>query len=98
MFQKVNVPVLGVVENMSVHVCTNCGHAEPIFGEHGGRDMAAEFNLPWLGALPLAMAIRTQTDSGTPRVVASPECTAALAYQRHAKQNNGKAAGAPLDT
>src|SRR3546814_2807731 len=50
MFQKVNVPVLGVVENMSIHICTNCGHAEPIFGENGGRTMAAEFNLPWLGS------------------------------------------------
>lgn len=97
MFQKVNVPVLGVVENMSVHVCTNCGHAEPIFGEHGGRDMAAEFNLPWLGALPLAMAIRTQTDSGTPSVVAEPEGKAALAYHDIARQIAVQVAALPPD-
>lgn len=70
MFQKVEVPVLGIVENMSMHICSNCGHAEPIFGQNGGRDMAAQFNTPWLGSLPLAMDIRTQTDSGSPSVVA----------------------------
>ncbi|TFL15270.1 iron-sulfur cluster carrier protein ApbC [Pusillimonas caeni] len=80
MFQKVDVPVLGIVENMSVHVCSNCGHAEPIFGEHGGRDMAAEYHLPWLGALPLAMDIRLQTDSGKPTVVADPEGPVARLY------------------
>lgn len=97
MFQKVNVPVLGVVENMSVHVCTNCGHAEAIFGEHGGRDMAAEFNLPWLGALPLAMNIRTQTDSGTPSVVAEPDGTAAQAYHDIARQIAANVAKLPPD-
>ncbi|MCC2594772.1 iron-sulfur cluster carrier protein ApbC [Pusillimonas sp. MFBS29] len=97
MFQKVNVPVLGVIENMSVHVCTNCGHAEAIFGEHGGRDMAAEFNLPWLGALPLAMNIRTQTDSGTPSVVAEPEGKAALAYHEIARQIAANVAALPPD-
>lgn len=81
MFRKVEVPVLGVVENMSMHVCSNCGHAEPIFGVHGGRDMAAEFNLPWLGTLPLAMAIREQTDSGHPTVQADPQSEAASMYQ-----------------
>ena len=97
MFQKVNVPVLGVVENMSMHVCTNCGHEEPIFGEHGGRNMAAEFNLPWLGALPLAMNIRTQTDSGTPSVVAEPEGKAALAYHDIARQIAAQVAALPPD-
>lgn len=81
MFQKVDVPVLGIVENMSMHICSNCGHAEPIFGQNGGRDMAAEFNLPWLGALPLAMDIRTQTDSGTPSVAAEPNGKIAGLYQ-----------------
>jgi|TARA_A100001391_G_scaffold78435_2_gene50854 ATP-binding protein involved in chromosome partitioning len=81
MFRKVEVPVLGIVENMSMHICSNCGHAEPIFGVHGGRDMAAEFNLPWLGTLPLAMAIREQTDSGRPTVVADPQSEAASMYQ-----------------
>lgn len=97
MFQKVNVPVLGVIENMSVHVCTNCGHAEAIFGEHGGRDMAAEFNLPWLGALPLAMNIRTQTDSGTPSVVAEPDGQAALAYHDIARKIAANVAALPPD-
>lgn len=81
MFRKVEVPVLGVVENMSMHVCSNCGHAEPIFGAHGGRDMAAEFKLPWLGTLPLAMSIREQTDSGHPTVQADPHSEAAAMYQ-----------------
>ncbi len=81
MFQKVEVPVLGVVENMSVHVCSQCGHAEPIFGEHGGRDMAAAYEVAWLGALPLAMAIREQTDSGRPTVVADPDGPHARLYQ-----------------
>ncbi|NLY28507.1 MAG: iron-sulfur cluster carrier protein ApbC [Alcaligenaceae bacterium] len=80
MFQKVNVPVLGVVENMSTHVCSQCGHVEPIFGEHGGRTMAADFNVPWLGALPLKMSIREQTDSGRPTVSADPSGPEAAAY------------------
>lgn len=97
MFQKVNVPVLGVVENMSVHVCSNCGHAEPIFGEHGGRDMAAEFNLPWLGALPLRMDIREQTDSGTPTVVAEPDGAVAAVYLEVARKVAEIVAGLPHD-
>lgn len=97
MFQKVNVPVLGVVENMSVHVCSQCGHAEPIFGEHGGRDMAAEFNLPWLGALPLQMAIRTQTDSGKPSVVSDPDGDAARAYHEIARRIAANVAALPRD-
>jgi ATP-binding protein involved in chromosome partitioning len=72
MFQKVNVPVLGIVENMSVHICSNCGHAEPVFGENGGRHMAADYSVPWLGALPLQLSIREQTDAGRPTVVAEP--------------------------
>lgn len=97
MFQKVDVPVLGVVENMSVHVCSNCGHAEPIFGQDGGRHMAAEFGLPWLGALPLQMAIRTQTDSGNPTVVADPQGEAALRYHDIAREVAGIVAGLPRD-
>lgn len=97
MFQKVNVPVLGVVENMSVHVCSQCGHAEPIFGEHGGRDMATEFNLPWLGALPLQLSIRTQTDSGTPTVVAEPQGEPAKAYHAIASALAANVAALPRD-
>lgn len=98
MFQKVNVPVLGVVENMSVHVCSQCGYAEPIFGEHGGRDMAAEFDLSWLGALPLQLRIREQTDSGTPSVVAEPEGEAARAYLEIATKLAANVAALPVDT
>ncbi len=97
MFQKVDVPVLGVIENMSMHVCSNCGHAEPIFGQHGGRDMAAEFNLPWLGALPLQLSIRTQTDSGTPTVVAEPDGATAALYRDIALQIAANVAALPRD-
>ncbi|TEA74108.1 iron-sulfur cluster carrier protein ApbC [Allopusillimonas ginsengisoli] len=97
MFQKVNVPVLGVVENMSVHICSHCGHAEPIFGEHGGRDMAAEYNLSWLGALPLQMRIREQTDSGMPSVVAEPDGEAARAYIEIATKLAANVAALPPD-
>lgn len=97
MFQKVNVPVLGIIENMSVHVCSNCGHAEPIFGEHGGREMAAQYHVPWLGALPLKMSIRSQTDSGRPTVVAEPEGDAARAYHAIARALAANVAVLPAD-
>lgn len=97
MFQKVNVPVLGIVENMSVHICSNCGYAEPIFGEHGGRDMATEFQLPWLGSLPLQLQIRTQTDSGNPSVVAEPAGEAARAYNEIARRLAANVAALPRD-
>ena len=73
MFQKVEVGILGVVENMSTHVCTNCGHEEHIFGEGGGERMAAQYQVPFLGSLPLDLSIREQTDGGNPSVVAEPE-------------------------
>ncbi|MBV8500622.1 MAG: iron-sulfur cluster carrier protein ApbC [Paucibacter sp.] len=72
MFEKVGVPILGIIENMAVHVCTNCGHAEHIFGADGGRKLAEQYGLSYLGALPLAMPIREQADSGRPTVVADP--------------------------
>ena len=82
MFQKVEVPILGVVENMAIHICSQCGHAEHIFGEGGGRRMAEQYGTPWLGSLPLTLAIREQTDAGQPTVVSDPgsgqrPCTAA---------------------
>ncbi len=80
MFEKVGVPILGVVENMAVHVCSNCGHAEHIFGEGGGRKMAADFNMDYLGALPLALSIREQADGGTPTVAADPAHANAVLY------------------
>jgi len=84
MFRKVDVPVLGVIENMAVHVCTQCGHAEPIFGTGGGEKMAEEFGLEVLGQLPLAMSIREQADSGTPTVAADPDSGISDAYRQAA--------------
>ncbi|MCB1633037.1 MAG: iron-sulfur cluster carrier protein ApbC [Xanthomonadales bacterium] len=80
MFRKVEVPVLGVIENMSIHVCSQCGHAEPIFGSGGGERMAAEYGVELLGQLPLAMSIREQADGGVPSVVAEPDGPIAQAY------------------
>ncbi|WP_156374532.1 P-loop NTPase, partial [Pseudorhodoferax sp. Leaf274] len=77
---------LGLVENMAVHVCSQCGHQEHIFGAHGGQKMAADYQLDYLGALPLAMAIREQADSGTPTVVAEPDGELAGIYKAVARQ------------
>lgn len=73
MFNKVNINVLGVVENMSLHTCTNCGHEEAIFGEKGAEKMASTYDTKFLGALPLALKIREDADNGQPSVVATPE-------------------------
>lgn len=73
MFRKVNVPVLGVIENMSVHICSQCGHAEPLFGEDGGVRIAEEYGVSLLGQVPLHRTIREQTDGGQPSVVAEPD-------------------------
>lgn len=86
MFEKVGIPILGVVENMSTHICSNCGHAEPIFGHGGGEKMCAEYGVEFLGALPLTMAIREQTDSGKPTVVADPEGQVAAIYRAIARR------------
>jgi ATP-binding protein involved in chromosome partitioning len=86
MFEKVEVAVLGIVENMAVHVCSNCGHAEHLFGEGGGRRMAEQYGVPLLGSLPLEVAIREQGDAGRPVVVAAPESAAAEAYRATARR------------
>ncbi|MCL1960626.1 MAG: iron-sulfur cluster carrier protein ApbC [Desulfovibrionaceae bacterium] len=86
MFEKVGVPILGVVENMAVHVCSNCGHVEHIFGAEGGKRYADEKGLDYLGALPLALAIREQADSGCPSVVADPDGEIAAIYKSIARQ------------
>ena len=86
MFEKVGVPILGIVENMAVHVCSNCGHIEHIFGVDGGKKMAAEYGMPYLGALPLNMQIRLQADSGKPTVVADPDGEVAGIYKAVARQ------------
>ncbi len=86
MFEKVGVPILGIVENMAVHVCSNCGHVEHIFGADGGKKMAAEYNMDYLGALPLAMNIRVQADSGKPTVVSEPDSEVAGLYKAVARK------------
>ncbi len=86
MFEKVGVPILGIIENMAVHVCTNCGHVEHIFGADGGKRMSGQYGVPYLGALPLTMGIRQQTDSGTPTVVAEPDGEIAALYKAVARQ------------
>ncbi len=80
MFRKVDIPVLGVVENMSVHICSNCGHEEPLFGHGGGERIAEEYDTTLLGQLPLHMTIREQTDGGTPSVIAEPDSEVARRY------------------
>lgn len=86
MFEKVGVPILGIVENMAVHVCSNCGHVEHIFGADGGKKMAAEYGMDYLGALPLKMQIRLQADSGQPTVVAEPDGEVAGLYKAVARK------------
>lgn len=80
MFRKVDMTVLGVVENMSTHICSECGHEEAIFGTGGGASMSADFDLPLLGQLPLAMRIRADLDEGNPTVVAAPESEITASY------------------
>ena len=80
MFRKVQVPVLGVVENMAMHVCSQCGHQEHVFGEGGGARIANDYGVPLLGSLPLSLQIRTQSDAGQPVMIADPKGDAALAF------------------
>lgn len=86
MFEKVEVPVLGIVENMSVHICSNCGHSERIFGEGGGTQMAEDYKVDLLGALPLDISIRQQTDEGAPSVVADPDGAISMSYREIARK------------
>jgi predicted RNA-binding Zn-ribbon protein involved in translation (DUF1610 family) len=86
MFEKVGVPILGIVENMAVYCCPNCGHTEHIFGADGGKRMAEEYSVDYLGALPLNLSIREQADSGRPTVVADPDGEIAAIYKAVARQ------------
>ncbi len=86
MFEKVGVPILGIVENMAVHVCSNCGHAEHIFGAGGAERMGQQYGVEVLGALPLALKIREQADSGRPTVVAEPDSAEAGLYKAVARR------------
>lgn len=97
MFNKVNVPILGIVENMSVHVCSKCGHEEHIFGEHGGENMAATLKLPYLGGLPLAMQVREFSDAGKPIVSADPQADASQRYRLIARKVAINVSNQPLD-
>ncbi len=90
MFRKVGVPVLGVVENMSTHICTACGHEEAIFGQGGGEQMAIDFEIPLLGRLPLAMEIRASLDEGNPTVVKDPDSSVANSYRSLALRTAGE--------
>ncbi len=86
MFEKVNVPVLGIVENMSVHICSQCGHAEHIFGAGGGESMAKQYGVELLGSLPLDIAIREGVDNGRPTVAIEPDGAIAEAYRAIARK------------
>jgi ATP-binding protein involved in chromosome partitioning len=86
MFEKVNIPILGVVENMSLHICSKCGHEENIFGSGGGDRMSKDYGIDLLGSLPLDIKIREQADSGTPTVVADPGGRVAEIYRQIARR------------
>ena len=90
MFEKVHVPVLGVVENMSVHICSHCGHEEPIFGQGGGLRMAQQYGVDFLGGIPLDSRIREDTDLGSPTVVRDPDGRVAQIYRDIARRAAAK--------
>jgi ATP-binding protein involved in chromosome partitioning len=89
MFEKVEIPVLGIIENMSTHICSNCGHEEHIFGEGGGKRMSVEYSVEHLGDIPLDGRIRSDADAGRPTVVADPDGSLAQAYRTIARNASG---------
>ncbi len=97
MFEKVSVPVLGVVENMSTHICTECGHEEPIFGEGGGKQMAEQHGVTLLGSLPLDINIREQMDSGNPTLAADPDSHLSTVYRDMARHTAAQLSLRPRD-
>ena len=97
MFEKVRIPVLGIVENMSAHICSNCGYEEHIFGEGGGRRMASEYEIDYLGEIPLARSIREGTDSGKPTMVSEPDGQLADIYRTIARNVSGRLAARKRD-
>jgi ATP-binding protein involved in chromosome partitioning len=86
MFEKVNIPILGIIENMSIHICSKCGHEEHIFGEGGGERMCKDYDVEFLGSLPLEMSIRMMADGGKPTVVGAPDSRAAEIYRGIARR------------
>ena len=86
MFEKVGIPIVGIVENMSMHICSKCGHEERIFGEGGGEKMCADYEVEFLGALPLDIHIREQADTGKPTVAADPEGRISQIYRQIARR------------
>jgi ATP-binding protein involved in chromosome partitioning len=86
MFEKTGIKIIGIVENMSTHICSKCGHEEHIFGAGGGEKMCADYNTEFLGGLPLDIQIREQTDSGAPTVVADPDGKIAKVYKQIARR------------
>ena len=97
MFEKVGIPILGIVENMSTHICSKCGHEEHIFGEGGGELMAKDYGVDLLGSLPLDINIRMQADGGKPTVIAQPDSRVAQIYKEIARKTASKIATAALD-
>jgi ATP-binding protein involved in chromosome partitioning len=97
MFEKVEIPILGVVENMSIHKCSQCGHEEHIFGEGGGQRIADEYGLPYLGGIPLDIRIRTDADGGRPTVVADPDGPIAEVYRGIARRASARLASQKKD-
>jgi ATP-binding protein involved in chromosome partitioning len=97
MFEKTNVPVLGIIENMALHTCSNCGHEEAIFGSGGAAQMSADFGVNLLGQLPLDMAIRLAADSGQPTVAQDANSPHALHYRMIARKISAAVAGLPKD-
>lgn len=97
MFQKVGVSILGIVENMSTHICSKCGHEEPIFGSGGGEHIAEQYEVPLLGSLPLDLRIREQADGGRPTVVAEPDSPITAAYRDIARRTAARLANAGRD-
>ncbi len=97
MYRQVNVPVLGIIENMSMHICSNCGHVESIFGSGGGQKLSEEYDVPLLGSLPLDKSIRDQTDNGNPTVAADPNGEIAQFYREIARNMAAQLSLRPKD-
>jgi ATP-binding protein involved in chromosome partitioning len=97
MFEKVGIPILGIVENMAMHICSQCQHAEPIFGTGGGERMSKDYGVEYLGGLPLDIRIREQTDSGRPTVVADPDGPLSQSYRTIARRIAVKVAQSAKD-